>query len=182
MHPAPPPPGNSLEERKEYRDTMLTHMLHAYDLQLNLASMLVKDIPDDQMCAQPHGLVNHPTWNLGHLVLSEHHTCKLLDIDSTLPDGWDKLFKAGGTPGADRSAYPGKAELLAELGKMHERMKAALPGIAAETLDREHPSEDTRKYFPTIGAMVAFIMTSHEMDHLGQIAAWRRAAGLGPAS
>ena len=48
-------------------------------------------------------------------------------------------------------------------------------------LDKEHPSEDTRKFFPTIGAMVAFIMTSHEMDHLGQIAAWRRAAGLGPA-
>ena len=33
-----------------------------------------------------------------------------------------------------------------------------------------------------LGSMVVFIMTSHEMDHLGQVAAWRRAAGLGSAS
>ena len=30
--------------------------------------------------------------------------------------------------------------------------------------------------------MIIFMMTSHEMDHLGQLAAWRRAMGLGPAS
>ena len=44
-----------------------------------------------------------------------------------------------------------------------------------------HPDEGTRKYFPTVGDMIIFLMTSHEMDHLGQIAAWRRAMGLGPA-
>ena len=30
--------------------------------------------------------------------------------------------------------------------------------------------------------MIVFLMTSHEMDHLGQVAAWRRAMGLGSAS
>jgi len=161
---------------------MLTHMLHAYDLQLNLATMLVKDIPDDQMCAQPHGLVNHPTWNLGHLVLSEHQTCEWIGLPSTPPDGWAELFNASGTPNADCSAYPGKAELLAELRKIHDRLRAALPGIETAVLDATHPDEKTRQYFPTVGTQVAFIMTSHEMDHLGQIAAWRRAAGLGPAT
>ena len=161
---------------------MLTHLLHAYDLQLNLASMLVKDIPDDQMCAQPHGLVNHPAWNLGHLVLSEHQTGGLIGLESTAPDGWAELFKAGGTPGADRGAFPGKAELLDELRKIHERWRAALPGVDAAVLDAVHPNEKTRRYFPTVGTQVAFILTSHEMDHLGQIAAWRRAAGFGPAT
>ena len=33
----------------------------------------------------------------------------------------------------------------------------------------------------TVGDMIVFLMTSHEMDHLGQIAAWRRAMGLGAA-
>ena len=74
---------------------MLTHMLHAYDLQLSLASTLVKDIPDDQMCAQPHGLVNHPTWNLGHLVLSEHQVGEMIGIEPATPEGWTELFKAG---------------------------------------------------------------------------------------
>ena len=160
---------------------MLTHMLAAYDLQLTIASGLLEDIPDDQMCAQPHGLVNHPTWSIGHLVMTEHSTCKLVGIDTTPPDGWGELFKTGGTPSPDRDGFPSKAELLDELRKIHAQIKTALPGISAETLDREHPDEGTRKYFPTVGAQVAFILTSHEMDHLGQIAAWRRAVGLGPA-
>ena len=161
---------------------MLTHMLAAYDLQLTIASGLLADIPDDQMCAQPYGLVNHPTWSIGHLVMAEHSTCKLLGIDTTPPDGWDELFKTGSTPSPDRDGFPNKAELLDEFKKIHAQIKTALPGISTEALDAEHPNEGTRKYFPTVGAMVTFILTSHEMDHLGQIAAWRRAAGLGPAN
>ncbi|HJN46456.1 MAG: hypothetical protein CL477_08190 [Acidobacteria bacterium] len=160
---------------------MLTHMLHAYDLQLNIAKRLVNDVPDDQMCAQPHGLVNHPTWSLGHLVMSAHGVGQLIGIEPGAPEGWDELFKTGGTPSGDRAGYPSKAELIAELEKIHDTWKAALPGVDATALDAEHPNEQTRAYFPTVGAMVAFIMTSHEMDHLGQIAAWRRAAGLGAA-
>jgi uncharacterized damage-inducible protein DinB len=38
-----------------------------------------------------------------------------------------------------------------------------------------------RKYFPTVGDQMVFMMTAHEMDHLGQMAAWRRAMGLPPA-
>ena len=161
---------------------MLTHMLHAYDLQLNIAKRLVADIPDDQMCAQPGGLVNHPTWSLGHLVMSAHGVGKLIGIESAAPEGWGELFKTGGTPSGDCTDHPSKEELLAALEQIHDVWKAALPGVDAAVLDAEHPDEQTRAYFPTVGAMVAFIMTSHEMDHLGQIAAWRRPAGLGPAS
>ena len=158
---------------------MLTHMLRAYAVQLKIASKLVKDIPDDQMCAQPHGLVNHPTWTLGHIILTEHSTCALIGIKSTPPDGWVDLFTTGGTPSADHVGQPGKVELLAELGKIHNIMSTGLPGIDEAVFDAEHPNEKTRAFFPTIGTQVAFILTSHEMLHLGQIAAWRRAADLG---
>jgi hypothetical protein len=160
---------------------MLTYILQAYDLQLNIAKRLVNDIPDNQMCAQPHGLVNHPTWTLGHLVMSAHGAGKLIGIEPSAPEGWDELFKTGGTPSGDPAGYPSKDALIAELAKVHDSWKTALPGVDAAVLDAEHPNEQTRAYFPTVGAMVAFIMTSHEMDHLGQLAAWRRAAGLGAA-
>lgn len=160
---------------------MLNHLLHAYDLQLGLAKRLVADVPDDQMCAQPHGLVNHPAWTLGHLVVSANGVGQMIGIESAAPEGWGDLFRTGGTPSADPAGLPGKEDLIAELEKVHERWKAALPGVDASVLDAEHPDEATRAYFPTVGAMVAFIMTSHEMDHLGQLAAWRRAAGFGPA-
>ncbi len=159
---------------------MLTHMLHAYDLQLKTAKRLVDDIPEDQMCLQPHGLVNHPTWSLGHLIMSAHGVGQMIGIEPAAPEGWADLFKTGGTPSGDPAGQPSKAELIAELEKVHEAWKAALPGVDAAVLDAEHPNEKTRAYFPTVGAMVAYIMSSHEMDHLGQVAAWRRAAGLGP--
>lgn len=160
---------------------MLTHMLHAYDLQLNTAKRLVGDIPDDQMCSQPHGLVNHPTWSLGHLIMTAHGVAKVIGIKTTPPEGWDELFKTGGIPSDDATGQPSKTALLTELENVHNSWKAAIHSVDPSVFDAEHPDEKTRAYFPTVGAMVAFIMTSHEMDHLGQIAAWRRAAGLGPA-
>ena len=160
---------------------MLTHLLHAYDMQLNIAKRLVKDIPDDQMCAQPNGLVNHPAWSLGHVVMSADGAGKVLGIEPQAPETWRDVFKTGGTPSGDPTGYPDKDALLAELEAVHDRWKAALAGIDAAVLDAEHPNEQMRAYLPTVGSMVAFMMTSHEMDHLGQIAAWRRAAGRGPA-
>ena len=106
---------------------------------------------------------------------------------------WVHFFGGGPAGGHAHAGYPGSlggdaaagqpstSELLAELERVHACWKAALPGVDTSVLDAEHPDVKMRGYFPTVGAMVAFIMTSHEMDHLGQVAAWRRAAGLGPA-
>ena len=93
---------------------MLTHMLHAYDLQLNNAKRQVGDIPDALMCTQPAGLVNHPTWSLGHLIMSAHGVGELIGIEPDAPEGWAELFKTGGTPSSDPTGQPTKAELLAE--------------------------------------------------------------------
>jgi hypothetical protein len=35
--------------------------------------------------------------------------------------------------------------------------------------------------FPTIGSMQAFYVGGHMTFHLGQVSAWRRMQGLGPA-
>jgi hypothetical protein len=34
-------------------------------------------------------------------------------------------------------------------------------------------------FFPTIGDHIVYMITAHQVDHLGQLAAWRRAMGLG---
>ena len=39
---------------------MLQHVLHVYKLNLGFAKRLVNDLSADQMCQQPHGVVNHP--------------------------------------------------------------------------------------------------------------------------
>ncbi len=160
---------------------MINHILHAFGLNLMIADLLVKDLSAAQMCQQPHGLVNHPAWSLGHLVKSAHELCQLVGLESSVPEGWGETFKAGTPPNPDLAANPSKDELLAQHHAFHDRISGALPGLDPATFATPHPNEGTRKFFPTVGDQVVFMLTAHEMDHLGQMAAWRRAMGLPPA-
>ncbi|MGH9776007.1 MAG: DinB family protein [Candidatus Acidiferrales bacterium] len=166
---------------------LLQHVVWAYGVNLYVAKSLVADLTADQMCQQPHGVVNHPAWSLGHLVFSSVGLLRFLGHDASPPVGWEEaaFAGAGGIPSSDPSGFPSKDELLSTLESLHDRVttavKAADAATLAATLATPHPYEGARKYFPTLGDHIVYLMTLHEMDHLGQLAAWRRAMGLGPA-
>ena len=162
---------------------MLQHVVWAYGVNLNIAKTLVADLTAEQMCRQPHGLVNHPAWSLGHLVFSSVGLLKFLGHDASPPVDWEEaaFAGAGGIPSGDPSAFPSKDELISTLESLHDRVTTAVKAADAATLATPHPFEGARKYFPILGDHVMYLMTLHEMDHLGQLAAWRRAMGLGPA-
>ena len=161
---------------------MLNHVTYLYGFNLGRAETLVKDLSTEQMAAQPGGVINHPAWSLGHLVISADHLGQLLGLESNLPEGWSETFKTGGEPSGDASAYPSKEEILGALKEQHARNTGAVINIDASRFAEPHPDEARRKYFPTVGDMIIFLMTSHEVGHLGQIAAWRRAMDLGSAT
>ena len=158
---------------------MLEHVTYLYKFNLQFAKTLVKDLSADQMAQQPSGVVNHAAWSLGHLVISADHLGQFVGLESALPSGWDETFTTGGIPSGDASVYPSKDELLTQLEEQHERNSTAVAAMDPAKFSEPHPNEKTREYFPTVGDMVIFLMTSHEMDPLGQLAAWRRAMGLG---
>jgi hypothetical protein len=160
---------------------VLQHVLHVYGMNLGFAKRLVGDLSDDQMCAQPHGVVNHPAWSLGHLAVAADHLGTLLGLSSEMPSGWEQTFKTGGTPSPDKSAFPAKDEILRVLTAQHARVAQALSAADPAALAQPHPNEKRRGHFPTVGDFAIFLVTAHEMDHLGQIAAWRRAMGLAAA-
>ena len=160
---------------------MLNHVTYLYGFNLRFADRLLKDVSTEQMAAQPAGVINHPAWTLGHLAVSADYLGELLGLESDLPDGWAELFKTGGEPSGDASVYPSKDALIAVLEAKHAKNVEAIQNIDSSLLAEAHPNEKTRSYFPTRGDQIVFMMTSHEMDHLGQIAAWRRAMGLGAA-
>lgn len=160
---------------------MIQHVTYLYQFNLKFAQTLVSDVTREQMVEQPNGLVNHPMWSLGHLTVAADGLGKLFGLDSALPEDWETSFATGGVPSGDIKAYPSKDDLLATLTTEHERNTEAVLKAGSAWFAEPHPHEGTRKYFPTVGDMVIFLMTSHEMDHLGQVAAWRRAMGLGSA-
>ncbi len=161
---------------------MLRHLLFTYQFNLDRARTLVRDLSDEQMVRQPHGVVNHPAWLLGHLAAASNQLARMLGLESTFPDAWADAFKSGGIPGGDAADFPSKEALLGELAAQHERVAEALATADPALFDREHPSAGTRKRFPTVGDYAVFLISSHEGSHLGQITAWRRAMGLGSAT
>lgn len=158
---------------------MLQHVVFTYGFNLNVAKRFVGDLTPDQMCQQPHGVVNHPAWTLGHLASASVGVLKALGHETSLPEGWGDVFKTGGIPSGDASLFPSKDELLSTLEALHAQVAAAVSAADPAVFASPHPNDNMRAYFPSVGDMVVFLMTSHEMDHLGQLAAWRRAMGLG---
>ena len=161
---------------------MRDHLIFTFRFNLERIKALVKDLTGEQMVQQPHGVVNHPAWTLGHLAAVSNSVALALGLESTFPAEWKGLFKAaGGVPvGGDASAFPSKDRLLAELSAQHARVAQAVAKADPALFAKEHPDERTRRYFPRIGDYVDYLMSAHEASHIGQLAAWRRAMGLAP--
>ena len=161
---------------------MLRHLLFAYQFNLDRSRVMVQDLSDEQMVRQPHGVVNHPAWILGHLALSSDGFARRLGLASTLPAGWSETFGAGGIPSGAAADFPGRERILDQLAAQHARVADAVESADPAVFAAPFPDERRRKTFPTLGDYAAFVMTSHEGSHIGQIAAWRRAMGLGSAT
>ena len=160
---------------------MIQQLTYLYRFNLGVAGAMVADVTPEQMVEQPGGVINHPAWSLGHLVMTADGLARLLGLESEVEDGWSSVFATGGIPSNDQSLFPVKEDLLKALTAQHARNTAAVEGADPAWFATPNPNERRRKRFPTVGDIVVFLMTSHEMFHLGQLAAWRRAMGLGPA-
>lgn len=160
---------------------------------IGYAKLLVNDLRDDQMTAQPIAgkVMNHAAWVIGHLAFANDTAAKMLSypagvavefdkvraLPGTAPAAWAGLFGPKSVPQADAKIYPSKAELLAALDAAHAAALAALDKVTPEQLANPMP-EPMNKRFAQIGQMGVFIMTAHNSLHSGQLSAWRRALGL----
>ena len=160
---------------------MIQHLLFVYGMNLKRAERLVDDLTDEQMVAQPSGVINHPAWTLGHLGATSDALAGMLGLPSTFPDAWREACRMGSIPSGEAADYPGKAELLEQLRAQHQRVAEAVAAVDDERLQQPTPPR-LRERFPTIGDFATALMTMHEGHHLGQLAAWRRALGLGAAT
>src|SRR5262245_28588695 len=144
-----------------------------YAFVLNYCRAMPADIDESSMANQPVPDANHPAWILGHLAVCTDYAAKLIGMPMTCPDAWHKLFGRGSKPEPRQAAYPSKAELLKALADGHERVSAGA-GCADSMAMAKPQSQVFQKHFPTVGDMVANLMTTHPCTHLGQLSAWRR--------
>lgn len=129
---------------------------------------------------------NHPAFIYGHLSLYAPRVVEQLGGDSTpiAPSStFEKLFSkdAKCVDDPDGSIYPPMDEITSALFAGYRAATEAVEQAGDEILAAENPNQAMRSKFPTKGAMHAFYLGGHFMVHMGQMSAWRRAEGLGPA-
>ncbi len=162
---------------------MIQEIINQYDFNLAFASKLLEDLSDDQMTTSPSiGFENHPAFTLGHLVTGSALLIEDMGGKYELPNGWSELFLRKGPgdprlPDQNKSIYPAKLALLAELEKQHELVKLKLNDLDDLQLN-ETIKWRFSSFMPKLKDLIVFMCINHEAMHLGQLSAWRRAMKL----
>ncbi len=129
---------------------------------------------------------NHPSFILGHLSL---YAPKILSDVGVTTDGisiptsfnavYSKDAKCVDDP--DGVIYPAMEEVVETYFESYRIAMERIKNVPNEAYDKPNLNTAAISRFPTIGSMHAFYLSGHLMLHLGQLSAWRRAAGLPPA-
>jgi hypothetical protein len=148
---------------------------------IDYAQMLVKDIPADTFAHKPHEGMNHPAFCIGHLSLYPNRLFTVIGRPELIVErpGYPELFQAG-TPCVEQDGrYPSKDEITAFFFERINAFADALEKLPDDAFFRENPLTGRMKeIFPTVGIAVNFMANNHNMMHLGQVSAWRRAMGM----
>ena len=130
---------------------------------------------------------NHPAFIYGHLSLYAPRVIDQLgrgdlavDVPAAFKEVFSKDAKCVDDPAG--SVYPTMAAVTELFKTGYANATTALREAGDETLQQINPTEGRmRELFPTLGSMHGFYVGGHMMMHLGQLSAWRRMQGLGPA-
>lgn len=148
-------------------------------------AMIVFPLLDD-LGSAPHvspvsGIGNHAHWILGHLLLGEGQFRSMMEGTPNPLESLKELFDGGTTPQPEGRGYPPYAKLLEELKSRNDAMLTWMAGLSEQDLDQ--PSKAVPPGFePFFGTwrQVLLMRMLHWMNHRGQLADCRRAAGRTP--
>ena len=122
----------------------------------------------------------------GHLSLYPEVILQQLGVDAdavAAPEGFEAVFSKNASCVDDPSGtiYPSMDVIQETFFTGYRAVADALDQADDALFSKENPNEAMRSKFPTKGAALGFYVGGHFMMHMGQVSAWRRAMGLGPA-
>ena len=130
---------------------------------------------------------NHGAFIYGHLTLYAPRIIGELGGDTSafpITEGDNALFSkdANCQHDSDGSIYPPMHEITDRFKTYYLAAMQQLRESNDETFSKPNPAGGRlTELFPTLGSVHAFYAGGHLMLHMGQMSAWRRMSGLGPA-
>jgi len=141
-----------------------------------------RDLTDAHCALAPTAGGKTAGWLLGHLSVTGDFARKLCGLAPMCSKEWRAMFNPGTQPSTDASVYPSLAELRATLKSVYVDLYENGPNGPAAQLGLPNPYTPAIEAFPTAGDFASYLMTGHLAHHLGQLTAWRVAAGLSIAA
>ena len=155
-------------------------VMHSFAYELDFLREQVADVNDNDIVAQPNGMVNHPAWTIGHITAATHLLARTIGVPKWLPTEWVQHYRTGSTPVADAGIYDSKNELLSKLREAQTKITQAIEQMSDTQLNELFPAEAYRDVFPTIRHALTQVLIGHTAFHVGQISLWRRAMSMPP--
>ena len=144
-----------------------------------LAGPLLGGLDDSHRAVEPIPGAKTAGWLIGHMTVSGDYARRLCCLPPTCPKEWEAKFNPGSQPSSDAAAYPPMEALRDAFFAVHRDLCEVASQVSPAVLAGPNPFAPARPHFPTAGDFLAYLMTGHLAYHLGQLAGWRVAAGLG---
>lgn len=142
---------------------------------------LIEDLATAPHVSGAGGDGNHAHWLLGHLTVSEGGFRSMIDGTPNPAESLKSLFGGGSKPQPEGQGYPSYEELLTQLKARHEATIAWIESLSEDDLDQ--PSQAIPEGFEALFGtwrQVLLMRPLHWMNHRGQLADCRHAAGREP--
>ena len=145
---------------------------------IQLADALIEGIDDAHIAIEPQPGLKTAGWLIGHLTISADFGRHLCGRKPICPREWRALFTPGTQPSTDASTYPPLAMLREKFNVVYSDLCVAAAEADPSLLAAVNPYEPARNPFYTAGDFVAYMLSGHLAYHVGQLSAWRAAAGI----
>lgn len=132
------------------------------------------DLTDAELMMRPHPECNHLNWQIGHLIVSEHHmlNSQIPGGMPALPAGFSEKYCKETAKIDDPAQFADKATLFAAFKEQRAATLNALAAASEADLDKQTGVD----YAPTLGAMFG-MQGGHWLMHCGQWVILRRQLG-----
>jgi len=147
---------------------------------LGRSHSILAGLNDSHRAVEPKPGTKTAGWLIGHLAVTGDFARRLCGRAPLCPPQWAAAFYPGTVPSTTASDYPPMESLRATFRSVYEDLCLTVCDVPADRLGAPNPYEPARGGFPTAGSFVAYLLTGHLGYHLGQLVAWRAAAGLEP--
>ena len=145
---------------------------------LRQADATVSGLDDSHRALEPVQGTKTAGWLIGHMAVTGDYGRKICGRSPICPKDWRAKFNPGTLPSHDAATYPPMAELTDTVRRVYVDLTDAAASLDSAALAAPNPFTPVLADFPSTGEFVAYLFTGHFAYHLGQLHAWRAAAGV----